>query len=376
MNYYLIPKSSNELEFNVKLTNEYITPYISNSVFYHVNNMKSQINELKNECENDVINNICKIVHPCCFVYSNVQGSTNVQNSTNVQSSTMNVNKMNINESVVFELIEIFYNFKLKELFENETINTYIFSNSIDSILSINELCPFVSMNVKLGSKIDDIFDNMSFENVNANDKTDLIIYEIVDKECYFKNIVLCLLIIFNYQNNNGISIIKIDDIYDRLVVEFIYILSSIYKKVYLMKPIVCDVTNESKYIVCINYTNKNDCINDKLLNYVSCSYSFDTIIENDIPIHFINKLEDVNALIGYQQLEAYDQIINLYNNKNRDEKIEIIKRNNIQKSVQWCDKYNIPHNKFSERTNIFLMSKSTSNDVNVFNRLLKETMS
>jgi hypothetical protein len=46
---------------------------------------------------------------------------------------------------------------------------------------------------------------------------------------------------------------------------------------------------------------------------------------------------------------------MNILKNKNKEEKIEIIKKSNIQKSVAWCEKYKIPCNKFSEKTNIFL---------------------
>ena len=47
--------------------------------------------------------------------------------------------------------------------------------------------------------------------------------------------------------------------------------------------------------------------------------------------------------------------IINILKNKNREDKIETIKKSNIQKSVAWCEKYKIPCNRFSEKTNIFL---------------------
>ena len=62
--------------------------------------------------------------------------------------------------------------------------------------------------------------------------------------------------------------------------------------------------------------------------------------------------------MIGQQQLEAYDQIINIFKNKNKDEKIEVLKRNHIQKCIQWCEKNQLPHNKFVERVNIFLNAK------------------
>lgn len=62
-----------------------------------------------------------------------------------------------------------------------------------------------------------------------------------------------------------------------------------------------------------------------------------------------------MNITIGQQQLEALDQIISILKNKNKDDKIETIKKSNIQKSVSWCEKYKIPCNKFTEKINIFL---------------------
>ena len=49
------------------------------------------------------------------------------------------------------------------------------------------------------------------------------------------------------------------------------------------------------------------------------------------------------------------DLIMNIIKNKNRDEKLENIKKSNIQKCIQWCEKFKIPHNKFLEKGNIFL---------------------
>jgi hypothetical protein len=62
-----------------------------------------------------------------------------------------------------------------------------------------------------------------------------------------------------------------------------------------------------------------------------------------------------MNIIIGQQQLESLDLVINIFKNNNKEEKIELIKKTNIQKSVSWCEKYKIPCNKFSEKTNIFL---------------------
>ena len=66
-------------------------------------------------------------------------------------------------------------------------------------------------------------------------------------------------------------------------------------------------------------------------------------------------KLDDMNIISGQQQLESLDLVINILKNKNKEDKIETLKKMNIQKSVMWCEKYKIPCNKFSEKTNIFL---------------------
>jgi hypothetical protein len=73
-------------------------------------------------------------------------------------------------------------------------------------------------------------------------------------------------------------------------------------------------------------------------------------------------KLDDINIIFGQQQLESLDLVINILKNKNKDDKIESIKKNNIQKSVAWCEKYKIPCNKFSDKINIFLpINRETS---------------
>ena len=40
---------------------------------------------------------------------------------------------------------------------------------------------------------------------------------------------------------------------------------------------------------------------------------------------------------------------------KNKNDKLETFKKNNITKCVQWCEKNNIPYNKTQNTTNIFI---------------------
>ena len=75
-----------------------------------------------------------------------------------------------------------------------------------------------------------------------------------------------------------------------------------------------------------------------------------------------MNKLEESCIVIAQQQLEALDQMINILKNKNKDDKMETLKKNNIQKCILWCEKFKIPHNKFIEKLNIFLINNTSKN--------------
>jgi hypothetical protein len=78
-------------------------------------------------------------------------------------------------------------------------------------------------------------------------------------------------------------------------------------------------------------------------------------LINANTPCHFINKLNDINTIIGQQQLESLHHILNILKSRNKDDKIDLLKKTHIQKSVIWCEKFKLPCNKFTEKTNIFL---------------------
>jgi hypothetical protein len=205
--------------------------------------------------------------------------------------------------------------------------------------------------------------------------KIDLFIFEFKDEDYtdikqYIKNVLLTFYIIVKYQSNNGTCIIKFDNIFYKVIIDVILILTSIYEKVYLIKPTISKITKGERYIICNNFDfdilnkiNIFDQLEEKLKDYLINSTSFSnqnihSILTNDIPYYFLNKIEESNAVIGQQQLESYDQIINIFKNKNKEDKVESLKRNHIQKCIQWCEKNQIPHNKFTDKINIFLNTK------------------
>ena len=80
-------------------------------------------------------------------------------------------------------------------------------------------------------------------------------------------------------------------------------------------------------------------------------------ILNIEIPYIFISKLEEINSILGQQQIENISNTINLIEHSYSD-RIENLKKTNIQKCIQWCNKNNLPHHKNIQQTNIFLSKR------------------
>ena len=65
-------------------------------------------------------------------------------------------------------------------------------------------------------------------------------------------------------------------------------------------------------------------------------------------------KLEELNAVLGQKQIEVINNTINLIEIDKNYDKIKQLQRINIQKSINWCVKHKILHNKNVTQSNIF----------------------
>ena len=163
-------------------------------------------------------------------------------------------------------------------------------------------------------------------------------------------------------QSNGGNFVLKVFDIFSNATLDVLYLLSSLYKEVYIMKPKTSRYANSEKYIICKGFNmNKNE-------NYIQdIIYSFYENFNNltsDLNIEsffkfkhdraYFTKIEEINAIFGQNQIENIITTVNLIINKNT-EKNEHLKKNNIQKCIQWCDKHGISHYKNIQTVNIFL---------------------
>jgi hypothetical protein len=169
-------------------------------------------------------------------------------------------------------------------------------------------------------------------------------------------------MIILRNQSNKGSCIIKISDVFHKPIVDILYVLSSLYERIIILKPNTNNITTFEKYIVCKNFKTREKNANFKL-NYIRLFVFLKklegkrivSLLDHEIPYYYLLKIDDMNIISGQQQLESLDLIMNILKNKNKEEKIETVKKTNIHKSVSWCEKHKIPCNKFTEKTNIFL---------------------
>jgi 23S rRNA U2552 (ribose-2'-O)-methylase RlmE/FtsJ len=157
-------------------------------------------------------------------------------------------------------------------------------------------------------------------------------------------------------QKQGGTFILKVFDIFTQATIDILYMLSSLYEKCYIIKPNTSRNANSEKYIVCKLFKLADA---SELINKLSTFFNMDTkktiarVLNINIPYLYINKLEDINAILGQQQLENILYTLHLLDN-NKSDKLELIKKNNIQKCIQWCIKNSLPYNKNINQSNIF----------------------
>jgi 23S rRNA U2552 (ribose-2'-O)-methylase RlmE/FtsJ len=227
------------------------------------------------------------------------------------------------------------------------------------NILSIEN---FVYCKEKYGSSMDFITADGGFDfSLDFNSQ------EINIANLLFAQIVYALVM----QKKGGSFVLKIFDCFMQHTVDLLFILSSFYDKVYIIKPQTSRYANSEKYVVCKGFVLPT-CQHFfpflyRAFEKMSMPSAKETFISRflSIPVSyfFTARIEEYNAIFGQQQIENIHYTISLIDNKNKQEKIDNLIKTNIQKCVAWCMKYNVLHNIFSPTmTNIFLSTPSGTN--------------
>jgi hypothetical protein len=169
-------------------------------------------------------------------------------------------------------------------------------------------------------------------------------------------------------QKHGGSFILKIFDVFHKATVDILYILSYYYEHVSIMKPYTSRIANSEKYVICQGFK-----INDStqiiqqfagIFNSIqqTTTENGGVILSSLLPfehdLYFLNKIEDMNAMVSFQQIENITSTLSIITNHRNSEKLEQYKRANVNKCISWCEKYEIPHNAHHacfQSTNIFL---------------------
>jgi len=414
MIYFLLPKNNIQTYKSIftTLSDEPPTPSISNSLSYYLSDIKMKINDCEKEWDifkkhtnpyeyihtmipnkkkyiskckplsrsyfkmieivhtfrlNDIFDNI-KSFHlaegPGGFIEALVQQRQNRQVAKlpselvveKLRFSDQNTGDTYVGMTILDENAEMDdYNipaWKKSQQFLKENTNVFI-ENGADGTGNILNIENFVYCKDKYASSMDLITADGGFDFSNDFNNQEISIANLLFAQIAY---ALCM------QKKNGSFVLKIFDCFMPHTIDLLFILSSFYDKVYITKPQTSRYANSEKYIVCKKFlfsscddfypflyeaftgtchNNNNNCIH-RFLNIPISNY-------------FLTKLEEYNSIFGQQQIENIYYTISLIETKNKAEKIDMLIKANIQKCIQWCLKYDVPHNTITGNTNIFL---------------------
>ena len=240
---------------------------------------------------------------------------------------------------------------KKSSQFLKDHYNNVFIENGIDKTGNILSFSNFVYCKNKYGSTMDFITADGGFDfSVDFKNQENNIVRLLFAQIAY----AVCM------QKQNGHFILKIFDSFMIHTVDLLYLLSSFYENVYICKPQTSRVANSEKYLVCKNflfsssdnfYPYFHNCF-EKMVNTqlnIDVSRGFFRQVGRflNIPISniFITKIEEYNSIFGQQQIENIYGTLSLIETNFRNEKIDMLIKNNIQKCIQWCIKYNVPYN-------------------------------
>lgn len=375
MSYYLLPKNNHIFHINPVLNSNEIPIYTSYSIYHYFYEVDEQLKKIVKQEESnffysyeDAIENLYKEFNPYEYIFNKVPGSK------------YSVSKLKMGSNLYYEFLEICYTLNLLDSFKNTNIKyLHIGKNHQDLVECINLLREhkedtfhhFCENLIPLEERYEFLFFEMesSFKPLcilNSYGLPEVNMENCENTNMYIIKFVQIIMMIIRHQSNNGSCVIQINHIVHKPIIELLYFLVSLFDKTYLIKPNSSRTISFDKYLVCKNFSlNENKLeIYKKYYNKLNeithlCSENkgknISTIIQEELPCYFINKIDDMNIIMGQQQLECMDQMMNVFKNNNKKERIEYIRKVNIQKSVHWCEKFKIPCNKFLEKTNIFL---------------------
>jgi len=273
------------------------------------------------------------------------------------------------NYMMYYELLDIFYTYKIK--FIKSSYNNFSFSSS--PILSSSPVltmleegyltsCSFLTFTknpycikefilkktININNTIcHNIFSQEEIINILKNkfkQKFDVLIFELFNNDYKKETLPFCLIIILYFiffhqeQSAQSMFIFKIKNL-NPILCQFIYILSYIFDSCCIVKSSIYDKYKNEKYIICKRLNNNVEVFqqNKKQMLYIILNkVNIYSLLQKSPPLYFMNILNEINILFGQDQLFFLEQLIQLYQSPNLNDKIKILQKNNLDKCNQF----------------------------------------
>jgi 23S rRNA U2552 (ribose-2'-O)-methylase RlmE/FtsJ len=183
---------------------------------------------------------------------------------------------------------------------------------------TLYNFCGGANPDATIKDKVDFITADGGFEWVNEN----------IQEQEYFRLLFSQIVTAINIQKKGGHFVCKFFETFTRTSMKFLEILRSLYKNVYLIKPLTSRPSNSEKYAVCkdFKYSDKDkkltDIINimNELHAKIHQSNKFnivDLFKEFNFDNNFISKMIQINRVITNNQFKAIGQILTFVDSQN-----------------------------------------------------------
>jgi hypothetical protein len=189
-------------------------------------------------------------------------------------------------------------------------------------------------------------------------------------------------------QKKGGTLIMKLFDVFTKLSLDIVYLLTLMYDKVSIVKPNTSRYANSERYAVAQGFKSsdgrldwtvqfapileriptqrlseqssqdENGSGSGENTAEVSRCANILSLVNDDVPRILLTKIEESNASIGQQQMDNISSTLTLIKNPRQD-KMERMRISSIQRCVVWCQKHDLPYSRDVRHFNMFLSAKN-----------------
>ena len=161
------------------------------------------------------------------------------------------------------------------------------------------------------------------------------------DGPCDANRIIAQCLYALLLQKKSGTFILKTNDLFERSIVEALYLLCMCYRQVFVYKPMSSRVAHSEKYIVCKDFVYDSlSHMKEPFLKLLALDrLGKVNLLSVQLPLLFITKINEINAILAQPQVDNIKTTIALIRTQNMP-KLENMKQIHLKKCQEWYSKH------------------------------------